>query len=211
MSSGGEHAGSMLNEGDSAASCSQQSAAVVKVFLYSEDDEALEDAALRCLKHFPGKAQIDTLIVALPPWLERRSAQQLARIWSSVEALAEKQLARDFGISDLNAQELQQLVEGARRVRPSSVQINLEYCCVIPPELSAYAEQQNIRLVTHNDNKDIMPEGVFNQIKQQASGHCKLGDLDQWKRRYAARYTIINRVKGLVSKRGYILATSKHT
>lgn len=37
------------------------------------------------------------------------------------------------------------------QVKPSVDQVNLESCCVIPPELSDYAKKHGLQLLTHND------------------------------------------------------------
>lgn len=39
------------------------------------------------------------------------------------------------------------------QVKPSSNQVNLASCCVMPPDLTAFAKEFNIQLLTHNDPK----------------------------------------------------------
>lgn len=39
------------------------------------------------------------------------------------------------------------------QVKPSSNQVNLASCCVMPPDLTAFAKQFDIQLLTHNDPK----------------------------------------------------------
>ena len=38
-------------------------------------------------------------------------------------------------------------------MKPEIVQINLEVCCVVPPELASFARANDIQLLTHNDPK----------------------------------------------------------
>lgn len=44
----------------------------------------------------------------------------------------------------------------AMQVKPSSNQVNLASCCVMPPDLTAFAKEFDIQLLTHND-----PKGVY--------------------------------------------------
>lgn len=39
------------------------------------------------------------------------------------------------------------------QVKPSSNQVNLASCCVMPPDLTAFAKEFDIQLLTHNDPK----------------------------------------------------------
>ena len=39
------------------------------------------------------------------------------------------------------------------QVKPNSNQVNLASCCVMPPDLTAFAKQFDIQLLTHNDPK----------------------------------------------------------
>lgn len=44
----------------------------------------------------------------------------------------------------------------AMQIKPSSNQVNLASCCVMPPDLTAFAKEFDIQLLTHND-----PKGVY--------------------------------------------------
>lgn len=39
------------------------------------------------------------------------------------------------------------------QVKPSSNQVNLASCCVMPPDLTAFAKEFDIQLLTHSDPK----------------------------------------------------------
>lgn len=43
------------------------------------------------------------------------------------------------------------------QVKPSSNQVNLASCCVMPPDLTAFAKEFDIQLLTHNDPKGEIP------------------------------------------------------
>lgn len=37
------------------------------------------------------------------------------------------------------------------QVKPSTLQVNLSSCCVVPQELSSFAQQNDVQVLTHND------------------------------------------------------------
>lgn len=37
------------------------------------------------------------------------------------------------------------------QVKPTTVQVNLSSCCVVSQELSAFAQQNDVQVLTHND------------------------------------------------------------
>lgn len=43
----------------------------------------------------------------------------------------------------------------AMQIKPSSNQVNLASCCVMPPDLTAFAKEFDIQLLTHNDPKGV--------------------------------------------------------
>lgn len=51
------------------------------------------------------------------------------------------------------------------QVKPSSNQVNLASCCVMPPDLTAFAKEFDIQLLTHND-----PKGKLNLFCQWIIG-----------------------------------------
>lgn len=129
---------------------------VIKVFVYEQNDSTIEEAIRSVLNH-SRKSVADSVIIALPPLTSgktsQRSIEELLQMWTKVENVAKQQFANEFGVSDLNLEQLKAIVSNAKEVRPSTNHINLEYCCAISPEMSQYAEENQIRLVTHNDPK----------------------------------------------------------
>lgn len=37
------------------------------------------------------------------------------------------------------------------QVKPTTLQVNLSSCCVVPQELSSFAQQNDVQVLTHND------------------------------------------------------------
>ncbi len=45
-------------------------------------------------------------------------------------------------------------------------QLNLASCCVVPPDMQQFAEENGIRLVTHNDPEVILGEKRLGTVKE---------------------------------------------
>ena len=74
----------------------------------------------------------------------------LKKLWSLLERYAGDGKIGQLGIADLDADSLKELYD-ASTVHPSIAQINLAACCVVPPQLQAYCNQNEIQLLTHSD------------------------------------------------------------
>lgn len=44
-------------------------------------------------------------------------------------------------------------------MKPNTNQVNLDSCCVMPPEMTAFARDNDIQLLTHND-----PKGTYQAL-----------------------------------------------
>lgn len=82
----------------------------------------------------------------------------LLAMWRVLEGYAKEKKITQLGIADLDVNSLKELFEAAA-VRPAIAQINLQACCVVPPSLQEFCNQNVIQLLTHSD-----PEG---EIKKQ--------------------------------------------
>lgn len=83
---------------------------------------------------------------------------QLKQLWAVLEQFAHDKKIGQLGIADLDTESLQQLF-AASTVHPSIAQINLSACCVVPPSLQEFCNQNEIQLLTHSD-----PEGRFSYL-----------------------------------------------
>lgn len=99
-----------------------------------------------------GITRIDSLILSfLSSSGSKLDLEQIAASWSYAEEFVKCDKVTHLGISDLDTTQLKQFYEMPHHVKPSVNQINLDACCVIPPEMSNYAKENNIQLLTHND------------------------------------------------------------
>ncbi|KAI4797007.1 hypothetical protein KUCAC02_026608, partial [Chaenocephalus aceratus] len=101
---------------------------------------------------------LDSVIIA-PTWPlaegENQSLAHLQPAWEELESLVRSQRIAAIGTSDLDKDLLEQLYTWAQ-VKPSSNQVNLASCCVMPPDLTAFAKEFDIQLLTHNDPKEMV-------------------------------------------------------
>ncbi|KAM6342715.1 glutamate--cysteine ligase regulatory subunit isoform 2-T2 [Alca torda] len=103
-----------------------------------------------------GVAQLDSVIIAPPPIEDGTglSLEYLQPYWQELEHLVQNKKIVAIGTSDLDKTLLEQLYLWAQ-VKPSSNQVNLASCCVMPPDLTAFAKQFDVQLLTHNDPKAV--------------------------------------------------------
>lgn len=154
-----------------------------------------------------GVTQLDSVILALPPLSggECRSLEELQPPWEEMEALVQEKKVSSIGVSDLDHQLLEALCLKAQ-VQPSSCQVNLASCCVIPPDLTTFASENNIQLLTHNDPTDILPLGPF----QDALGASVQGPgTAQWAPRWILRYSAIIKNRGIIKSKGYVVKAER--
>lgn len=177
-----------------------------KLFIYRFEPGMIKESASRaCLEL--GVTQLDSVILALPPLSggECRSLEELQPPWEEMEALVQEKKVSSIGVSDLDHQLLEALCLKAQ-VQPSSCQVNLASCCVIPPDLTTFASENNIQLLTHNDPTDILPLGPF----QDALGASVRGPgTAQWAPRWILRYSAIIKNRGIIKSKGYVVKAER--
>ena len=132
----------------------------VKLFLFDDCDHKTECQSLNngidiVLKQL-NISSVDSLILSLPNRPTKLSLDDIKPFWKSAQTILASGKTSQLGISDLDTNQLIQLYEWAdQNSKPMTNHVNLEACCVIPQEMSAYAKQHNIQLLTHNDPKGI--------------------------------------------------------
>lgn len=127
----------------------------VKVFTYSNECTVLT-CALGVVRKQLGIDVIDSLVISLPPNGNKFTFDDIQPIWSCAEKIVKQSKVKDVGVSDLDTEQLKKLFEWAQEVKPSANQINLDACCVIPPEMKAFAQANDIKLLSHNDPRGLI-------------------------------------------------------
>ncbi|KAI3368791.1 hypothetical protein L3Q82_025774 [Scortum barcoo] len=180
----------------------------VKLFLCESVPSSIRDAVEMACQTL-AVSQLDSVIIAPPGPLEGDS-QTLAHLqpaWEELEALVRSQRIAAIGTSDLDKDLLEQLYKlGSGEwypvfVKPSSNQVNLASCCVMPPDLTAFAKEFDIQLLTHNDPKELMSAATFQEAVQEGTQDLNIAD---WRLEWVLRYSIIVKSRGIIKAKGYL-------
>jgi len=194
----------------------------VKVFTYTKSCSVFTDA-INSLMSSLGIDCIDSLTLSLPPALQGRaggiipggSIEEMKAIWACAVKNALNGKIKDLGVSDLDASQLRQLYDWAEEIKPSVNQVNLDACCVIPPELQSFAKETNIRLLTHNDPRDMLPKETVDGLLSNHSSHSEGGSslilpsgssATDWSCLWVARYSILVTGNGVIEGKGFLVS-----
>ncbi|GAB6031529.1 hypothetical protein CHUAL_009298 [Chamberlinius hualienensis] len=172
----------------------------VKVFLNAFDTTLLEISVAKALEELD-VTYIESVIVAFPPTEHKLALDEIKPIWETLELLVDKKKILAIGISDLDTDQLMKLHHWAR-VKPIINQINLASCCVIPPEMQQFAKDNDIQLLTHNDQKELLPEEQL--TKWMKSKFENLPSEISWKPVWMVRFSALVKCRGVIQNKGYI-------
>lgn len=173
-----------------------------KLFLCELDSSSIRDAVENACSAL-GLSQLDSVIIAPPPLPDGTSLslEHLQPYWEELESLVLSKRIIAIGTSDLDKVLLEQLCQWAQ-VNPSSNQVNLASCCVMPPELTAFAKEYDIQLLTHSDPKELIPvlnfqEAVIAGIQDNLAY--------EWMTKWVLRYSVIVKSRGIIKSKGYLV------
>uniref|UniRef100_A0A3Q3BIZ7 Glutamate--cysteine ligase regulatory subunit n=1 Tax=Kryptolebias marmoratus TaxID=37003 RepID=A0A3Q3BIZ7_KRYMA len=178
----------------------------VKLFLCEPGPSSITDA-VEMAHQTLAVSQLDSVIIAPPGPLEGDS-QSLAHLqpaWEKLEALVRSQKIAAIGTSDLDKDLLEQLYNWAQ-VKPSSNQVNLASCCVMPPDLTAFAKEFDIQLLTHSDPKELISAATFQEAVQEAVQDLTVAD---WRLEWVLRYSVIVKSRGIFKSKGYLVSANR--
>ncbi|KAH9402025.1 hypothetical protein TYRP_016598 [Tyrophagus putrescentiae] len=199
----------------------------IKLFTYpetyqSEDDEtkqALINEAITSIVQLLNVNRIDDLTLSIQDSQVDRVVPVLKTFWSVLENYKTSGTIHELSTSDLSRDQLRELFQAAK-VKPTSSNINLDACCDIPDELTAFSKEFDFKLYTHNDPlADFAPpdriRSLFNSLKG-GDKSCKLleqicpsgGGKSAITRRWIARYTLILSGQGVLISKGYLVSLS---
>ncbi|KAE9547911.1 hypothetical protein FO519_008880 [Halicephalobus sp. NKZ332] len=130
-------------------------------------------------------------------WLDK-----ILPIWKDLEKLVQSGKVVSIGVSDFNIKALQMLVDAAE-TKPCVNHYNIDGCCVVPPDLQKYAQENDIQLLTHNDPHPFPLREVFQTIctLNKSAPVCRERFIPTW----AARYTVWIRRRSIMAAKGYIV------
>ncbi|KAG9350875.1 hypothetical protein JZ751_024764 [Albula glossodonta] len=206
----------------------------VKLFISGSDCSSIRNAVdMACVSL--GVSQLDSVIIAPPPLPEGDALTlgHLQPLWAGLESLVQGQKIAAIGTSDLDKALLEQLYNWAKvfgkqvlslrytfppvismvllhcvKVKPSSNQVNLASCCVMPPDLTAFAKEFDIQLLTHNDPKELISATSFQEAVQESTEDLQVAD---WGLEWVLRYSIIVKSRGIIKSKGYLVQAKRNT
>jgi len=189
----------------------------LKIFLHDPDVEQLHQAVTAALSKLSTN-RVDTLFVATPPELlphigigsgaagpeQDEARQQLIELWRGVEQLISEGKVGSAGLSDLHPPVFISVYEQAS-IKPSGVQVNLKSCCVMPEELSQFAKENGVTLVTHSDPSELLPGDslrtmLYPKLSREA-GH--------YTATWISRYQVQLKDRGVLLQKRYLVNISK--
>lgn len=130
----------------------------IKLFMYPEtyqsgDDESkqgLINEAISSIVQLLNVNRIDDLTLSVQDSQIANIVPTLKTFWSVLENYKTSGKIHELSTSDLNRDQLRELFQAAK-IKPTSSQINLDACCDIPEELTAFSKENDFKLFTHND------------------------------------------------------------
>lgn len=176
----------------------------VKILLNTYETDTLIQAVNKALEELD-VVNLESVIIAFPPIEEKLKLEHIQPIWETLESLVEKGQILTIGISDLDSELLIELYNWAR-IKPSVNQVNLASCCVIPPEMQAFAKEKDIQLLTHNDPKELLPQDRLDELLSQlhiANDQSSLNPL------WIVRYSALVKCRGVIQNKGFIVCLKK--
>ncbi|XP_035269612.1 glutamate--cysteine ligase regulatory subunit [Anguilla anguilla] len=180
----------------------------VKLFMSGSDCSSIENAVdMACVSL--GVSLLDSVIIAPPPLPEGENLtlEHLKPLWAVLECLVLNRKIAAIGTSDLDKALLEQLYNWAK-VKPSSNQVNLASCCVMPPDLTAFAKEFDIQLLTHNDPKELISATSFQEAVQESTDDLQVAD---WGLEWVLRYSVIVKSRGIIKSKGYLVQANRST
>jgi len=191
----------------------------VKVFLRDFNKENLHEAMNAALSHLRTD-HVDSLFLAVPteasPVLglgsgsgedddHAEALNSMVNLWSEVETMMVNKKVLKAGLSDLRTSVFTELYNKAGDNKPDSIQVNLKVCCVVPQELSTFAKDNNISLVTHSDPEELLPEETLRKILYPHLGR----EAGHFSPHWIVRFLVHVRDRGILAEKRYLAKLAK--
>lgn len=169
----------------------------VKIFLNSLRKDSISEAINKVFCEL-NVVNIETVIISLPDLLRTESNLQI--LWEELESLVKESKVFSLGISDLNKDQLERLYIWAQE-KPAINQVNLSSCCTIPEDMTNFASENRIQLLTHNDPPEILTRQNFAKVLENRAIAC---DNTAWQPEWVARYSVLIKARGIIKSKGFI-------
>ena len=122
----------------------------------------------------------------------KNAIEKLLKFWNELsESLSEEIIT--MGVCDLETDVLFQLYNQSK-FKPKYIQVNLKSCCVVPPDLQAFAKENSVKLSTHADPPTILSSEFVN----------KIGSKELKSTEWIVRYQLFIKARGVLQDKRYI-------
>lgn len=189
----------------------------LKIFLHDFDVSSLLAAVQAALRKLSTN-RVDSLFLATPveaiPLLgigsgavgpdQQEATEHLLGLWRGVEQLIGEGKVGGAGLCDLHPPVFFSIYEQAT-VKPTSVQVNLKSCCVVPEELSSFAKSNRVTLLTHSDPGELLPGDCLRNMLYPKMAREASHYFETW----VARYQVQLKDRGVLLQKRYLLELSK--
>jgi len=185
----------------------------LKVFLHEATVASLHAAVTAALAKLSTN-RVDTLFVATPPEMfplvgigsgasgqeQDEARQQLLELWRGVEHLISEGKVGGAGLSDLHPPVFFSIYNEAT-IKPTSIQVNLRSCCVVPEELAQFVAERGVTLLTHSDPSELLPgDSLRSMLYPKLSGEAS-----HYSAAWIARYQVHLKDRGVLLQKRYLV------
>ncbi|XP_038063850.1 glutamate--cysteine ligase regulatory subunit-like [Patiria miniata] len=179
----------------------------VKLMLSNADMGIATQAVAMALKEL-GTSKIDGVLLSMParPFDEELTVDHYKPVWKELEELVRQDRIKTLGVCDMELGMLTEFYSWAQ-VKPTTNQMNQASCCVIPPALKEFANENTIQLVSHSDSNDILPPDVFQDVLR--THYPEHADSASWHPSWVLRYTALIKNRGIITTKGYIVRAQR--
>lgn len=189
----------------------------LKIFLHDCDVSSLFNGVQAALAKL-NTNKVDNLFIATPVEVtplvgigsgavaegQTEATGQMMSLWRGAEQLIQEGKVGVVGLCDLHPPVFIKIYQDAM-IKPSSIQVNLRSCCVVPEELSSFAKENRVTLLTHSDPVELLPgeslRAMLYPKMSREAGHYSAG--------WIARYQVHLKDRGVLLEKRYLIDLSK--
>jgi len=131
---------------------------------------------------------------------------QMQPVWRACEELIAQGYVCSAGVADLDLSQLSELYHWAPSVKPTTNQLCLDTICKLPKEMTEFAAENNIQLLSHGDDKQLTSRTNVQRILRGFKENA-----DEWICDSVTRYTVSFQCRGVLHSKGYIVKLRRQT
>ncbi|KAF2354082.1 NADP-dependent oxidoreductase domain [Trinorchestia longiramus] len=179
-------------------SASRGISTTAKIFLCDNSGHSVIDAIHTVMKNVQRDC-LEFVIVAPPDVSDDSPLQDLMPTWRALESAVQEGIVGHIGIADASYRLFTELYEWAK-VKPSTLQINVDDCCTVSEEMTEFARTHDVQVLTHSDDHEMLDEDVVSSILSRVDNPNA-----NYRVQWLARHRTIHTCFGLILDKGYTI------